>query len=436
MTGVQTCALPISLANSRLIDSDGDGLPNFFDVGGAFTIAPLNLQITGNGTVSPNFNGAPLIVGQSYTLLAQPLDGSDFEGWSGGIASQASQLVFTMTTNLALKATFTYSPAAASYSGLFYEASGVELLKSGYVNVDVTTKGSYSGVLTIGNKKYSFKGQMSASGAATNVIARSSLPTLTARLQFGDNHITGTVGDGTWTADVAGGRAAFSKATPASFSGKYTIAIPGSGSSTNTSQPFGDGYGAVTVNTAGKIKFKGALADGTKLSQSASANSEKQWPFFASLYGGTGQILGWLTFASVDVQDLGGSLSWVKLPSAAAAYYSGGFDVQSYARGSSYDGGRQPITGFQSGRLQLSGGGLAQSLENGVTISAGNKVGNLGPNKLTLTLNPSQGTYSATMTDPNTGKALRANGVMLQKQGIGTGYFLGTSESGRSLLAP
>ena len=50
----------------------------------------------------------------------------------------------------------------------------------------------------------------------------------------------------------------------------------------------------LTVATSGQVTFAGTLADGTTVSQSAKLSQYGQWPLYASLNSGKGQLRGWL----------------------------------------------------------------------------------------------------------------------------------------------
>jgi len=428
-----------ALADSLLIDSDGDGIPNGNDGlgnGDKFNISPLALTVVGNGNVSPDMNGLPLVIGQKYTFIASANDGAQFVGWSGSIVSSNPQLTFTMQSNLMLTATFSYAPVAATYRGLFYEPEAVRFGKSGAVTLSTTASRGISGTLQLANAKYSFKGQLDSEGAGTFQIPRNGDTTLTVQLQAGNKFVTGSVGDGSWSAALSAGRSVYNaRSNPAPNTGTYTVILPGNGDPADTSTPTGDGYGSVTISAAGAVKFKGAMGDGTKVSLSSALTDANQWPLYLRLYSGIGQTLGWMTVADRGIEDMGGEISWIKQANATQKFYPDGFDVGFHAAGSTYDSTLAPVTGFGVGDVEFRGGDTA-GFANRVEITSDNKVKNLEANKLSLKLNKSQGLFSGTATDPHSGKQIKFNGALFQKLDLGRGNFPGTDTTGSVLLEP
>lgn len=68
--------------------------------------SPLTVVIHGQGTVTPNFNGQQLLIGNTYTVTAIPAQGFAFVNWTGGTNSSTARLTFTMQSNLVLEANF------------------------------------------------------------------------------------------------------------------------------------------------------------------------------------------------------------------------------------------------------------------------------------------------------------------------------------------
>ena len=67
---------------------------------------PLQVRITGLGTVSPNYSNAVLAIGQSYSMTATPGTGFAFANWTGSLTTNGATLKFTMATNLTFTANF------------------------------------------------------------------------------------------------------------------------------------------------------------------------------------------------------------------------------------------------------------------------------------------------------------------------------------------
>lgn len=434
VVGSQTNSILVNKAlfNSQIIDSDGDTIPNSVDAT-PFQAATLSVQVNGNGTVTPpGYSGKTLIVGQTYSLLAQPSDGSTFLGWSGSMSSSSPELTFVMTNGLSFTASFTFVPTDATYSGLFYEPSGVELQHSGAIALRTTKSGNFSGKIQTAADRYSFTGSLDDTGVGRVYIPHSDL---LLQLQAGSSSIVGTIGNGAWTANVQADLAVSSSGSQPPFAGKYTMLFLGSGDPTNTKLPLGDGYAVVTVDNQGRLKLKGSLADGTKITQTTTVSADGQWPLFIPLAKGQGQILGWQTFASTGIRDVGGSLSWIQLPYAKAKAYPAGFTLQTVAVGSRYDSTQSPVTGFSSGRLMLSGSTLASPIVESVSVDSRNKVSLSGDRKQSLKLKSKQGLLNGKVLDPATGDKIKFNGVILQKQSVASGYFLDGGESGLVIMA-
>ena len=76
------------------------------------SFALLTVQTNGQGTVTPNYNGQSLGLGQTFTMTAAGTNGYAFTNWLGGtnlpltLLTNAPALTFTMRTNLTLQALF------------------------------------------------------------------------------------------------------------------------------------------------------------------------------------------------------------------------------------------------------------------------------------------------------------------------------------------
>ena len=75
-------------------------------------MAGLTVSTTGQGNVSPNYNGSLLQIGQTYKMTATAVNGFMFTNWTGGISSPSSTYTngptvqFVMANNLVMQANF------------------------------------------------------------------------------------------------------------------------------------------------------------------------------------------------------------------------------------------------------------------------------------------------------------------------------------------
>jgi cyclophilin family peptidyl-prolyl cis-trans isomerase len=408
---------------------------------------PLGLQIVGLGTVTGATNGQLLDVGRGYTLVAKPARGQLFVDWSGSTSSISATLKFLMESNLNFIATFAtnlFPYVKGTYNGLFYDSNDVQQISSGYLTLKIGDAGSYSGKLLLSSKSYSLKGTLGAYGFGSNTVLRPAtnplVLMLTLDLTNGTEQLTGTVseamsGTNVWTAQLVADRAVFNaKTNLAPQAGKYTMVVP---IDTNSpSGPTGDGFGTVTVSTAGAVSFSGTLADGTKVTQKTGLSKDGHWPLFAALYKGKGSLLSWVTFTNETDSDFNGLFNWFK-QTQTAKYYPGGFTNEAVLVGSHFlpPTPTNLVLHITNGVVAFTNGNLIAGFTNLVVLDAKGKVMNEGTNKLSLSISKSSGTFSGSVTPPGGGKAVSFKGALLQKQNLGSGFFLGTnSESGRVLI--
>jgi len=396
------------------------------------------LVVNGNGTLSPKPNIKLFQQGRRYFLSAVPAKGYLFADWTsnGVVVSTATRYGFMVESNVVLQANFVvnpFLPVAGGYHGLFYVADNPAENSSGSFVANVTSAGLYSASARLGASSYSFSGEFSLTGVASKSISRPGLSPLTVAIQLdlSNGPMTGTVSDGTWTAELEADPAVYSNAHPAPQAGKYTLLFPGSENA--SAQPGGNGFGTMTVNAAGLVSFSGSLGDGTPVISSSTVSSQGQWPFYVSLYGGQGSILGWLAFTNNG--DIGGQISWFKLPKKAAKIYPGGFTNSTAAMGSVYKyTNGYPVLGFTDGLLSLINGDLAEGITNQVGL--GPEILAVDQSATKLTYTTSSGLFKGSVMNPETGKLISVDGIVLQNQNLAAGYFLGTNESGSVVVSP
>jgi hypothetical protein len=328
-----------------------------------------------------------------------------------------------------------------TYTGLFYEGDQIRQNSAGAFTVTITAKGSYSGRLQFANHRNTFSGKVPDSGVVTNSLKNGRLAPLSLQLNLGNSdqsdQINGTIGDGTWAANISADRAQFSTRTnPCVWAGTYTMAIPGAVD--NPLLPAGNGYASVRVTGNGLVTATITLADNTKASQSATLSKDGVWPLYAPLYASKGSLLGWISFADNPTDDLNGVLNWNKPAIRNNRYYPSGFGFETTATGSLY----QPpskganILNLDTATLIFSGGNLPADIIDQISIGSDNRVSNLTSSPLKMTFTPSTGHFTGSVTDPSTSKSLSFSGIALQKSATATGFALGTNQTSKVDLTP
>ena len=122
----------------------------------------------------------------------------------------------------------------------------------------------------------------------------------------------------------------------------------------------------------------------------------------------------------------------------AGLFYPAGFTNQITALGSRYvpPPSRTRVLDFTNGVVLLEGGNLEARTTNVVTLEPRARLRVIGPNSnhLALVLDAKTGRFRGSFLNPQTHKRDTLRGVLLPKQNIGAGYFLGTNQSGAVYL--
>jgi hypothetical protein len=407
------------------------------------TSGTLLLHTNGLGSIKGNFTGSTLTVGKSYTVTAVPAAGQVFAGWTGDLTSSTNPLTFTMKSTLSLQANFNVNPFVAlqgTYSGLFFGSNGVGPTNSGAFTLTLTSKGAYTGKLSLGGSSLSLLGAFNAQGLAQETIGPSSQNPVAVTLQLdlpAGQQVTGTVQAKGWGAALLGYRAAFNAKTNPAPSGNYTMLV--GGYTDPAMAPGGSSFGTVAVTAGGQVTFKGTLADGTKVMPTMSSLLPNGlWPFYLSLYKGQGLMIGWIGLTNPSLAGM--AVNWVKAGGAGGSYYPGGFAFETEANGYTYVAPAvgHPLFNWSTGVVTLAGGNLATSLTTTITVNAKNQVQVTGsnPDKLKLTLTPATGSFSGSFVPPGAAKPVTINGVVLTDLESAGGFFLGTSQGGSVSIGP
>lgn len=205
----------------------------------------------------------------------------------------------------------------------------------GMVTLTTTSTGSYSGTLTRGMHKHTFKGRLNASsvpGAAPTgeVLLPRATPYGPLTFQFSlraeSESLDGTITDPTITpADIASVNGLRASASAGAFAGRWNTAhelpLP---LISNVTYPQGATWSTQVVSAKGAAVLTGRLADGVSFTSSAGLSAEGSAPVHAMLYKNLGSIHGWHELD--DVTDTtSASLSWWKTPVANSRSYAFGF---------------------------------------------------------------------------------------------------------------
>lgn len=412
-------------SNNVVADSTLSANTNY---AGAFS---LQTSGDGSGMITPNRTVSSLKAGKTYTVSAVAAKGSIFTGWvsNGVVVSTSSRYSFEVEPNLTLSAVFVpnpFIPVMGAYHGLFYVNSNATAASSGSFTATVLSTGVYSAKVRLGAATYSFTGAFDANGVSTKSLTHEGGNSLGISLQLGvtNGPMTGIVSNGVWVADLVADFSPYSKANPAPQAGKYTLIIPGG---TNSAQPIGNGFGAVTVSDLGAVTVSGTLADGTTFNTTSVVNSEGQWPFYVTAGNGANVMLGWLSFTN---QAINGPVGWFKTAGSPGALYPNGFSVSANVLGSAYTN-LPSILGYNSGSLLMTDGNLSVTVTNQVTLS-GNDASST--NGVKLVFHAATGIFTGTVPNPATGKSTPVGGAVLQNQGLAAGCFLDGTESGALLI--
>jgi hypothetical protein len=297
--------------------------------------------------------------------------------------------------------------------------------------------------MQLAGKRRPFSGQTDLEGNATNAVRRPGTNALQMELAFdlsgGTDRVTNRIVDPVagWTAVLMGDRApVFAGTNTSPFKGKYTLIVPGSEDA--AASPGGDGFGTVLVGANGKLTFHGMLADGTPATQSVPLSKNGCWPLYVALYGGKGSILSWamLNTDPAPSASISGGLSWIKPALPTARYYPEGFNVWPELAGSTYEppGTNRVLDLPDVAEVDFRGGNLSEQFTNLVTLGANNRITNLTSNQpLVFSIVLPDGRFNGRVTLTNDGvrTILPFKGALLRHQNFGSGFFLGTNQSGR-----
>jgi hypothetical protein len=196
----------------------------------------------------------------------------------------------------------------------------------------------------------------------------------------------------------------------------------------------------VLIKAPGTVGLSGVTGDGQKFKQTVPISKHGTWPLYVPLYKGLGAAFGWITHSNiVAVSDLDASLHWSKPASAADAFFPAGFADDIGLVGSEYV---RPLPGDSvisvanandNAVVNFGNGNLPAVQGDRVTLTTGNLV--LSTN-LTFKITTPTGLFKGKFRRADNGSTVAFQGAILQKQNFGSGFFLGTNESGFVTFEP
>jgi hypothetical protein len=420
---------------------------------------PLTLLVHGSGSITGLVNGQLLAAGKFFSVTSAPGPTTMLSNWTARVGAsgnwtvlgQSATLTFEMQPGLTLQANFVPSPFLSlrgAYSGLFYEADGVRPESSGYFTLTLGRRGRYTMEVLQGRGRFAGSGSFALDGRATNEVMLTDGQALTLEWALdlgaaGSQQITGRVRgpQGRWIAEALGDLApVYAAGAVSPFTGRYTFILPGTHDPSVLTEPTGDSFGSVRVDTNGVLNFSGVLADGEPITQSAPISADGVWPLYVPLYGGRGSLLGWVHLSTNPPPApslVSARVSWIKPAEAGGATYPGGFALETTLEGSLYQrAADMPLLSFTSGTLSLTGGALSQPVTACAALTPTNVVFACGAQNLSLNFVRSNGTFTGTYLAADSQTNVRLRGVVLQRQNRGAGFFRHAGQSGQLELKP
>lgn len=414
-------------------------------------LTPLGVMVagpggyTGSASVASDTvpaNGAMLNVGEGYTVTAMPMDGALFSGWfSNGVPAGSNFVLnFMMETGLVLRAGFTtnlFQTMAGTYNGWFYETSppgATEQTAGAIRNFVVTRKRAFSGTLFLAGSRYALNGHFDEIGVAVVPVGRPAAKggplSVDLNLVWAEEpsrHVSGTISgaDGGWQSAVYLVGDAPPSQEPAA---QYTVLLRADPDS--PAAPTGSGY-LLLVSRNGAVNVTGALADGTPVAQVDPLGEDGYFTLYANLYKNAGLLLGRLNLSETSA----GSVFWIK--PATAGRSLAGFSTLVSSENSAWTNSASLENLFSNGWIvTVSGGGLDSNIVSQVRVANHNSliVTEGSDDFVGGSVAEATGRFNLTFRDG--GRQIKGQGVLLQGDGVGGGFFIGATNAGSINIIP
>jgi len=428
--------------------ADGDVLRETTRTFRYVVLAPVTVNVSGNGTVSTGFAGTTQReVGRSYTITATPKTGSLFAGWSGAASGLDRTVTFVpQQGGTELTATFIANPfvvGKGGYTDAFTTSTGLP----GYLSLSLASNGTFSGRLKLNGVSQPFKGRFDALGHAQVTFETKTGDSFALSLNYtpgtDKGSITGSLNGPGWSTDLSLDANSKTTTEPNPNAGRYTLIVPGT-ENTDSHAPVGDGAATLVVSKTGTATISGVLADGQTFSASVRVTENGHLNLFAAPYAGKGMLTGTLEFHEQNVSDVAGPLYWARPANAKAPAFAAGFNTQTVAVGSRYTAptAGQAVVPVSAGEnntsLALGDGGLQETVVQPATLAPSNALIITTPSVtgLTAKLSSTTGIFTGKFVHPVTRKSTSFRGAILQKQGAGFGFFVAGADTGYATFAP
>jgi hypothetical protein len=173
------------------------------------------------------------------------------------------------------------------------------------------------------------------------------------------------------------------------------------------------------VDTLGRIKLTGTLANETPIRQTSAMLAGDLWPFFVSAKRGTEAVLGVAGFANSNV--FIADLKWF------SADFPGATNQNARLSGSVYVPPPQArLFNWTNGVIALSGGGLEIAIFANVRLNEdGSFEIPFNPNNIELGVPDATGGITGSFTHPVTSTLTPLRGAVLQSGNMAAGFFPG-----------
>lgn len=377
-------------------------------------LRPLPLHIVGSGRILGASNGQLLRVGDIYKLTAKPSAGYLFKNWDGNFYHTSPIIRFRMEENITNITVVFAQPLArlarGSYSGLFSPTTNGPKNSAGSLRLNLSASGSYSGSLAPLGANYTIRGQFNSVGYSliTGPLGSKTLTLEMLIVTNGGYHIIGSYSDGTFRSSLElHPTQTFGTGGVPAPEGSHTFLLspPLDVSSTSVK---GFGSGTAVIDSRGRVKMSGTLADGTPISQTTTLLRGLRWPFLSNARLGAGAVVGWATFETNRLF-FDGEMKWF------SPDFLGATNQNMTLAGAAYrPPSLAPLFNWTSGTITFNGVDLGTLTAN-VTLNAdGAFTIPANPHNVQINLEAATGRINGSFNHPTTLVLTEFQGTVLQ----------------------